>query len=205
MTYRRGTEHASSRSPPDNMAGGDTLCCAWDGCDAPGEHRAPKDRDLVEYHMFCLEHVRVYNASWNFQANLSCDEIEAEIRSAVTWDRPTWKVSAASPRVYNSRPNVRDPFGFGRGTDFGGAANAKAYAARPRGEKTSAENAALRIFDLTAPLSLEILRGRYKILVKRHHPDANGGSSDAEQRMKIINEAYRTLRMALTQPPDAGN
>jgi len=204
MRYRRNTEHVSSQNSPGNSTDGDTVCCAWDGCAAAGEHRAPKDRDLAEYHLFCLEHIRVYNASWNFHANLTCDEIEAEIRSAATWDRPTWKVGAASPKYYKSRPNVRDPFGFGRGTAFDGAANAKAYKARPRGGQTSTENAALRIFDLTAPLSLEILRGRYKILVKQHHPDANGGSADAEQRMKIINEAYRTLRMALTQPPDPG-
>lgn len=201
MTERRTTENAPNQASPDDITDGHANCCAWDGCDALGMYRAPKNRNLAEYHLFCLDHVRAYNASWNFHADLTCDEIEAEIRSAVTWDRPTWKMGTRGPQFQKGQANVHDPLDLGRGTAFDGTDQAKAYKARPRGGQTSAENAALRIFDLTAPLTLEILRGRYKILVKRHHPDANGGSADAEQRMKIINEAYRTLRMALTATP----
>ncbi len=46
-------------------------------------------------------------------------------------------------------------------------------------------------------MSLEALKERYKALVKIHHPDANGGSAEAEDRMKVINEAYQTLRAGL--------
>ena len=41
------------------------------------------------------------------------------------------------------------------------------------------------------------LKLRYIALVKRWHPDANGGSPAAEERLKVINEAYRTLKRAL--------
>lgn len=198
MTHRRGAENVSFQNPSENVSSGHPERCAWEGCEARGEFRAPRDRDLTVYQLFCLEHVRTYNASWNFHADLTSDEIEAEIRSAVTWDRPTWKLGAAGPRFHKNRTKAHDPFGLGSGTSFDAAANAKAHAARPRGGRTGAENAALKLLDLTAPLSLEALRGRYKILVKRHHPDANGGSQDAERRMKNINEAYRTLRTALT-------
>jgi curved DNA-binding protein CbpA len=34
-------------------------------------------------------------------------------------------------------------------------------------------------------------------LVKRFHPDANGGDRDAEERLKLINDAYTTLKKAL--------
>ena len=201
MTQRRQAEDLSQSSAARQEPGTCARTCAWDGCNAEGIYRAPIDRNLSEYQYFCLEHVRLYNASWNFHAGLTSDEIEVEIRSAATWDRPTWKMGSAGPHPLHIHENVKDPFGMGQGTAFDGSARAKTYRARPRGGKTSAENAALRIFDLTAPLSLESLRGRYKILVKRHHPDANGGSQDAEQRMKIINEAYRTLRAGLTAEP----
>jgi curved DNA-binding protein CbpA len=50
---------------------------------------------------------------------------------------------------------------------------------------------------LEPPLSLDRLKRRYKELVKKHHPDANGGDRGAEERLKSINEAYTTLRRFL--------
>jgi curved DNA-binding protein CbpA len=53
------------------------------------------------------------------------------------------------------------------------------------------------VLDLTLPVSLAEVKKQYKQLVKRHHPDANGGDKDAEERLKSINEAYATLRSSL--------
>ena len=41
---------------------------------------------------------------------------------------------------------------------------------------------------------LDAVKIRYKELAKRHHPDANGGSRDAEERLKTINLAYAAVR-----------
>ena len=49
------------------------------------------------------------------------------------------------------------------------------------------------ILDLTPPVTVAILKARYKELVKRHHPDANGGDKSAEEKFKEINEAYQTV------------
>jgi curved DNA-binding protein CbpA len=38
------------------------------------------------------------------------------------------------------------------------------------------------------------VKSRYKELVKIHHPDANGGAREAEEKLKEINAAYSTLR-----------
>ena len=38
------------------------------------------------------------------------------------------------------------------------------------------------------------LKARYKVLVKLHHPDAHGGDKAAEEKLKIINQAYATLK-----------
>jgi curved DNA-binding protein CbpA len=32
------------------------------------------------------------------------------------------------------------------------------------------------------------------VLVKLHHPDAHGGDKVAEEKLKIINQAYATLK-----------
>ena len=176
-------------------------CCAFEGCTETGEYRAPKDRTLTDYLMLCLEHVRAYNAQWNFHAGLSTEEMEQEIRSSATWDRPTWKLGALGAKLKTGRVHIHDPFGFAEGTAFDPrdreAREERAQAAHPDAAPATARTKALKVLELTAPITLESLRRRYKALVKQHHSDANGGSAEAETRMKVINEAYQTLRMGL--------
>jgi hypothetical protein len=38
---------------------------------------------------------------------------------------------------------------------------------------------------------------RFKELAKRDHPDANGGSLEAEERQKTLNVAYAAIRAVL--------
>ena len=61
----------------------------------------------------------------------------------------------------------------------------------------TAEERALLVLELQAPVTVAVVKSRYKELVKRHHPDANGGDKAAEERFKDINEAYRTVMGAL--------
>jgi curved DNA-binding protein CbpA len=53
---------------------------------------------------------------------------------------------------------------------------------------------ALDVLELSWPLTLADVKSRYKELVKLHHPDANGGDKAAEERLKVINLAYSTLK-----------
>ncbi|TMJ59762.1 MAG: J domain-containing protein [Alphaproteobacteria bacterium] len=141
--------------------------CDHPGCAAGGEFRAPKSRlELDRYHWFCLEHVRAYNSAWNYYRGMSDAEIEAEIRHDTVWQRPSWK--------HNGRAN-------GHGSE------AAARAA-------SACDQALAVFDIEPPFTVVRLKARYKVLVKEHHPDAHGGDKAAEERLKIINQAYATLK-----------
>ncbi|MGE4062804.1 MAG: J domain-containing protein [Rhodospirillaceae bacterium] len=175
--------------------------CDWEGCAAAGEFRAPKDRRLAEYFRFCLEHVRAYNARWDFHAGCSVADLEAEIRSAATWERPTWKLGTLGAGHRSGRPGARvaDPFGFSAGTDFEDRRKTRSEDAQARATPggANARNRALKVLDLSGPITLETLKERYKALVKKYHPDANGGSAEAENRMKVINEAYQTLRAGL--------
>jgi curved DNA-binding protein CbpA len=50
------------------------------------------------------------------------------------------------------------------------------------------------VFDLAPPVTFAGLKSRYKELVKAHHPDAHGGDRAAEERLKVINQAYTTLK-----------
>ena len=56
---------------------------------------------------------------------------------------------------------------------------------------------ALQIMNFDGPVTLTELKSRYKELVKRLHPDANGGNRAAEEKLKDINQAYATLKKFL--------
>ena len=47
------------------------------------------------------------------------------------------------------------------------------------------------------PITAEMLKAKYKELVKKHHPDTNGGTKEAEEKFKEILDAYETLRQFL--------
>ena len=58
--------------------------CDKPGCTKAGTCRAPKSRDLKDYWFFCQEHAAEYNKNWNFYANMTPEEIEAD------WERQTF-------------------------------------------------------------------------------------------------------------------
>lgn len=188
----------------DKRHGG--LRCAWSGCQLAGEHRAPRDRSLTDYVYFCLDHVRAYNATWDFHAGLDRDVIESELRSAATWDRPTWKLGAAGRGHRSWRDaTVDDPFGMAEGTAFDPRQRAGA-----RGEGWSMASGlksehrrAMKTLDLEAPFTLVELKARYKALVKLHHPDAHAERRASDDRMKAINAAYALLKKSIAAPPSS--
>lgn len=170
--------------------------CDAPGCRARGEHRAPKSRDrLSDYYWFCLDHVREYNKQWNYYEGVSADELEREIRRSTTWDRPTWPLGTAAAYRKFVAGDYKDPFGALNGDEEMGPA-AGSGPARPGSE--TPEGKAFAIMGLEPPVTEAELKARYKQLVKKHHPDANGGDKQAEERLKIINEAYTTLRKFLS-------
>ncbi|MBL8643181.1 MAG: J domain-containing protein [Rhodospirillaceae bacterium] len=194
---------------PLNRANPGACPCAWAGCAAEGVYRAPQDRTLTSYVKFCLEHVRQYNAKWDFHIHMSPQDIEAEIRRVTTWDRPTWPLGSNTATAKKARPwtraDIKDPLDLGSGTAFDTKQRKRAHAkswAEDVGLK-SEERKALKVFDLEGPLTLAELKNRYKALVKQHHPDKHGGAKDAEARMKTINSAYQVLSAALRRTSKA--
>ena len=59
---------------------------------------------------------------------------------------------------------------------------------------TTEEGRALAVLDLTMPVEFATIKARYIALVKEHHPDANGGSKDSEEKLKSINLAFGVLK-----------
>ena len=167
-----------------------TRLCDHPGCECGGDFRAPRSRlELDRYYWFCLEHVRAYNVAWNYYAGMSEVEIEAEIRRDTVWQRPSWKLGE------RHGPWVSDPFGLYEGNQHDRRkARGNGRAGEAAARAASAREQAIAVFDLEPPFTPVRLKARYKMLVKQHHPDAHGGDKAAEEKLKIINQAYATLK-----------
>lgn len=160
-----------------------------------GEYRAPKSRrNLSEYFWFCLEHVRNYNSTWDFYKGMSPAEVEAQLRSDTSWQRPTWPLGHLGAGAWDDEA-LRDPLHvLAAGRVNGASGNAR----RPEAERAPPElRDPLATLGLSWPTTMDVVKSRYKELAKRHHPDANGGSRDAEERLKTINVAYAAVRSRL--------
>jgi hypothetical protein len=146
-----------------------------------------RDR-LRDYYWFCLEHVRAYNLAWDFFKGMSEAEIETQRRRDTVWQRPSWPLGGPYRRA-RGEPHLRDDFGlFEDGA--GGPEAGNGGARRPDSEQEHA----LAILNLVPPLDFTQIKARYKQLVKQLHPDANGGDKEAEERLKVVNQAYSTLK-----------
>lgn len=168
--------------------------CDMPGCCEAGQFRAPKSRDkLTDYRWFCLEHVRQYNRAWDYLKGMSEAEIEAFQRDSTTWQRPTWPFAGAPHRTQEEilRRLRRD---FASGFEAGGERTKEAGPeGRPAGPLSEAARA-LDTLDLRPSATFDEVKARYKVLAKTLHPDANGGDHEAEERLKVVNQAYAVLR-----------
>jgi DnaJ domain len=174
--------------------------CQWPRCDAPATHRAPKGRLRAnEYWRFCLEHVREYNNSYNFFAGMSDDAIAKYQKEDLTGHRPTWKMGSiggqrGSRQYRGAGWAADDPFGLFDGTGPGGAGHARPAA---EGRKIlNAQRRALDVLGLETDAKRADIKAKFKVLVKRHHPDANGGDRTSEDRLREIIAAYNYLKSA---------
>ena len=117
-------------------------------------------------------------------------EIEAEIRNDTVWRRPTWPMGSnvRSSRNHAKRHKFDDSFGIFR--EHGAESEASA-----EGAKYDAESHhCFTVMEIRPPTTLTQLKSRYKELVKKLHPDVNGGDPAAEERLKDINQAYAKLK-----------
>ncbi|MFC5759132.1 MULTISPECIES: J domain-containing protein [unclassified Rhizobium] len=188
---RRRREQEPEQAPPS---------CQWDGCDKKGTHRAPVGRNAEgQFFLFCFEHVKDYNKGYNYFSGLSDGEIARYQKEAITGHRPTWTVGVNkdaknSPLHAEIRSGaysrVRDPFGFVK--EGGGKGSGPRF---PQARKLkSLEAKAFDTMGLAANATSAEIKSKYKELVKKHHPDANGGDRGSEERFRAVIQAYQLLK-----------
>jgi len=168
--------------------------CAVRGCRAPGEYKAPVQPANFDgpgvYRFLCLDHVREHNAKYNFFEGMSPDEI-TEAQSPISgWDRATRAFATAGADPAPSWSDFSDPL------EAISARFRRDRQAEPMSRFTRAERRALSVFGLGEDADLKAVRQRYSQLVRRFHPDKNGGDRSKEAKLGEVIEAYQTLRKA---------
>jgi len=175
------------------QSGVEAVACEWAGCQNKGAHRAPKGRENSrEYWHFCLEHVREYNQSYNFFQGMNPEDVARYQKDALTGHRPTWKMGTGKGNVrpdFSAFGNRADPFEI-----FGEGVRAEQQAKAETRQIRNAERKALDTLGLDVGASRHEVKMRFKELVKRHHPDANGGDRSTEDRLVEIIQSYNYLK-----------
>ena len=182
-----------------------THACEWKGCPNNGAHRAPVGRGQEgRFHLFCIDHVRAYNANYNYFQGMSDGQVADFQKDALTGHRPTWKTGAnawahgtksgvrsADPDAIGGKP-ANDPHGFFSWRAKRGSPEDDA----PARYVKPLERKSLDALHLSEKATKVEIKARFKELVKRHHPDANGGDTRSEDKLREIIQAYNYLKQA---------
>lgn len=171
--------------------------CEWPGCVTAGSSRAPKSRDMPgEHYWFCTPHAAEYNKKWDFFSGMSEGQIAAAVNDErKTGGRPTWEFRASNrsreaASIAGSKTKYQDPLGV-----FGAPGQAKADPANDR-RLGKIEATALAAMDLDVRADKATIRAKYTELLKRLHPDSNGGDRSMEDKLQRVIKAYKALKAA---------
>ncbi|HEX2793437.1 MAG TPA: J domain-containing protein [Croceicoccus sp.] len=178
--------------------------CEAPGCAEAGEFRAPGSRGSSfdgpgDWRWFCLDHVRAFNAGYDFFEGMSADEIldaqspmfgwknQARVYSGLGNDGPRWAdyedpLDAISARARGIRGDRERQW-------------QQDAEARQRG-LNGADRRALDELGLGYDADRPALRRRYSELVRCFHPDRNGGDRTHEAQLQRVVDAYQHLRKA---------
>lgn len=167
--------------------------CDHPGCREPGEFRAPLTPGDFDgpgcWRWLCLDHVREYNARYNFFNGMTPDEIEAAQSPIAGWERAT-RAFATNGDPAPAWAAFRDPLDAI-------SARFRPGTTRARPDRfTAREREALGVLGLGDDADRHALRKRYSDLVRRYHPDRNGGDRSHERKLAEVIAAWQKLKAA---------
>ncbi|MBK5263779.1 MAG: J domain-containing protein [Alphaproteobacteria bacterium] len=175
--------------------------CAISGCKETGEFRALPEGSRggtanrpEGWRWLCLDHVREFNQGYNYFSGMSAEEIHDAQRPYAGWESETraFATNGASPP-----PRWQD---FSDPIDAIGARfQEKMRESRARQDArplSSDDRKALRALGLDVDADRTMLRRRYADLVRKYHPDRNGGDRSHEKALQDVISAYTHLRKA---------
>lgn len=189
MSTRQGQDRRSRRFHGATGDGGQA--CAHGDCPHPGEFRAPRRADEQgdgRWKYLCLDHVRQFNAGYNFFEGMDDEQIRAAQHPISGWaDRTTWADGRPATPRWQDFSDPMDALGA-RFHDLKGKV-------RPDGKPLSdADSRALKVLGLDHKADRKTIRRAYSEKLRRYHPDRNGGDRTHEKALQQVISAYTHLR-----------
>ena len=162
--------------------------CDWKNCKSIGKFKAPKEKDNSKnFRWFCLEHIKEFNKSWDYFSDMSENQILDFIRSDITWHKPTQSFGS-SDNFFNILWNdaLNSEQGLFKKLLDKKNNNIKKF--------TAEDIKAFNVMNIEVGANWPKIQSKFKILVKKFHPDMNAGSKKFEDKLKTITLAYSQLK-----------
>jgi hypothetical protein len=171
-------------------------CCDVEGCPRRASVQAAlSPRKMDSKIWLCGEHAKEHNARWNFFDGMSSSEAEAVRTSQLYGERPTWSLGRNDRARASAK--ARRPADFNDAfTVFRESARRAppAQATRNGRPVTRLQARAFQTLDLDTSAPPTDIRKRYAELLKRYHPDVNGGDRGAEAQLQEVIKAHQLLK-----------
>ena len=162
--------------------------CDWNNCKEVGEFKAPIEKDnSKKFRMLCLKHIKEFNKSWNYFSGMSDNQVINFLKSDMTWHKPTQSFSSSDNffkvlwnntlKDDNENRKIKNDYDYMRQFKF-----------------DHKDIKAFEILGLTVGMKWAEIQEKFKVLVKKFHPDMNLGNKKYEEKLKLITLAYTQLK-----------
>ena len=162
--------------------------CDWNNCKEVGEFKAPIEKDnSKKFRMLCLKHIKEFNKNWNYFSGMSDSQVINFLKSDMTWHKPTQSFSSSDnffKVLWNNtlkddseNRKIKNDYDYMRQFKF-----------------DHKDIKAFEILGLTVGMKWVEIQEKFKVLVKKFHPDMNLGNKKYEEKLKLITLAYTQLK-----------
>ena len=162
--------------------------CDWNDCKEKGEYKAPIEKDNSKnFRMLCLNHIKEFNKNWNYFAGMNDEQVVNFLKSDMIWHKPTQSFSLADnffKVLWNN--TLKDEHDKNRFKSE--------YNHMRQFKFNHKDIKAFSILGIKEGLKWSKIQDKFKILVKKFHPDMNSGNKKYEEKLKLITLAYTQLK-----------